>query len=76
MNPSIRANELAEFFGSAQLAEEIVADGWIKPVVSRHACVIYSRAHCYNAWSRIEKGEMPKRITRRAVKCSSIATNV
>lgn len=63
-SPAIRANELADFFGSAQLADEIVKDGWIKPVVGRHSCVIYDRADCLKAWNHLKKGEEPKRISR------------
>lgn len=67
-SPAIRAGELADFFGSTQLADEIVKDGWIKPVIDRHHCVIYDRADCMKAWYRLKGGEEPKRIDRRRKK--------
>ena len=56
----LRPAECAQAVGSPALWSEIVAAGWVKPVVDRHKLKIYSASDVAVAFSRIVAGELPK----------------
>lgn len=55
----LRPDEAAEAIGSEQLFREMVAGGWIKPVIKRRRLTLYDRGHLAAAWARILAGETP-----------------
>jgi len=54
-----RPKEAAYVFGSEKLLEELVAAGWLKPVIRRHKLTLYDRGQIATCWARILAGELP-----------------
>jgi hypothetical protein len=54
-----RPNEAAYALGSEKLLQEVVAAGWLKPVIRRHKLTLYDRGDIAAVWSRILSGEIP-----------------
>ncbi|MEQ1858526.1 MAG: hypothetical protein ABMA13_01170 [Chthoniobacteraceae bacterium] len=63
----LRPDEGAQAVGSKQLFTEMVAAGWIAPVVQRHKLTIYDRGDVAKAWARILAGEQPPSLKRAKV---------
>src|ERR1017187_520754 len=59
-----RPEEAAFIIGSTQLWQEMVAAGWVRPVVQRHKLLLYNRGDISRAWARILSGEQPPRRQR------------
>jgi hypothetical protein len=59
-----RPEEAAFIVGSPQLWQEMVAAGWVRPVVHRHKLLLYDRGDISRAWARILSGEQPPRRQR------------
>jgi hypothetical protein len=51
-----RPEEAAFVLGSVQLFDEMVAGGWLKPVVNRHRLLLFDRGDISRAWARILNG--------------------
>lgn len=68
MKLGIRREELGEVVGSEQLARELVADGWLKPIVQRKKLTLFSAADVAKAFERLTKGQLPARIRRQVRK--------
>jgi hypothetical protein len=60
----LRPEEGIFIIGSRQLWDEMVAAGWLRPVVNRHKLQLYDRGDLSRAWSRILAGEQPPRRQR------------
>ena len=54
-----RPKEAAYALGSEKLLEEVVAAGWLKPVVRRHKLTLYDGRDIAVVWTRILGGESP-----------------
>lgn len=60
MNPlGIRRDQLGAHIGSEQIVRDMIAAGWLKPIVSRSNVSIYAAAHVAQAFSRLMAGELP-----------------
>jgi hypothetical protein len=59
-----RPEEAAFIVGSPQLWQEMVAAGWVRPVIHRHKLLLYDRGDISRAWARILSGEQPPRRQR------------
>ena len=55
----MRPPEVANAFGSRAIFEQAVQEGFLKPVVNRHKCVIYDAGDVAQCWARIIAGELP-----------------
>jgi hypothetical protein len=55
----LRPDDVDFIFGSRILREEMVAAGWLKPVVRRHKLTLFDAGEVNRAWSRILSGELP-----------------
>ena len=55
----LRPDDVAAALGSAQLARQVIAAGWLTPVVRRHKLTLYDRADVIRAYARITAGEFP-----------------
>lgn len=62
----VRRAELRDFFGSEQLARELVADGWLKPVIQRKKLTLFAAVDVVKAFDRLVRGERPTQIHRYA----------
>jgi len=60
-----RPEETAFVLGSVQLFDEMVAGGWLKPVVNRHKLQLFDRGDISRAWVRVLNGEEPPRRERK-----------
>lgn len=59
MKLGLREHEAADAIGSRTLLREMVASGWLKPVVQRHKLTLFDSADLSKAWGRIRNGETP-----------------
>lgn len=59
-----RPEEGIFIIGSRQLWDEMVAAGWLRPVVNRHKLQLFDRGDISRAWTRILNGEQPPRRRR------------
>ena len=55
----MRPHEAAFALGSEKLFMEVVAAGWILPVVQRHKLTLYDAGDVAKVWARILRGENP-----------------
>jgi hypothetical protein len=55
----IRAGQVGAMIGSEKLAQDMIAAGWIKPIVKQPHLTLYSAAHVAKAFSRLVDGELP-----------------
>ncbi len=53
----LRPDEAAEMLGSEQIFREMVAAGWVRPVIQRHRLTLFDRAQLSAAWARLIAGE-------------------
>lgn len=53
----VRPPEAAAILGSVELLDELVAAGWLKPVVQRHKLTLYSVKALQSCAARLEAGE-------------------
>ena len=56
-----RPDEAAAVIGSEPLLKEMVAAGWITPIVQRKKLTLYSGGSLDAAFDRLVKGEYPHR---------------
>lgn len=56
----MRPGDVDEALGSQKLREEVVAAGWLKPVIQRHKLTLYNAADVARVWARILAGELPE----------------
>lgn len=68
MKLGIRRDELGELLGSEQLAREMIADGWLKPILEEHKLTLFSLADVSKAFSRLVAGQRPTKIVSKARK--------
>ena len=54
-----RRNDAAYALVSEKLLQEVVAAGWLKPVIRRHKLTLYDRGDIAAVWSRILSGDIP-----------------
>jgi hypothetical protein len=60
----LRPDDVDFMFGSRILREEMVAAGWLTPVVRRHKLTLFDAGEVARAWGRILNGESPNRTNR------------
>lgn len=58
----IRREKLAEYIGSEQIAREMIADGWLKPIVQDKGLTLFATSDIAKAFQRLKGGERPPRI--------------
>jgi hypothetical protein len=54
-----RPPEAAYALGSKKLLEEVVAAGWLKPIIQRHKLTLFDGRDIGLVWARILSGEIP-----------------
>ncbi len=58
IHPSlVRPDAAAAILGSEELLDDLVAKGWLKPVIRRHKLTLYSVKALQACAARIEAGE-------------------
>ena len=57
----LRPDEVDFILGSRVLREELVAAGWLRPVIQRHKLTLFDAAEVNRAWARILAGESPRK---------------
>ena len=58
---ALRPDDVDFMLGSRTLREEMLAAGWLKPVVQRHKLTLFDAAEVSKAWARILNGETPRK---------------
>lgn len=62
----VRRPEAAVMLGSIELLEELVASGWVKPVIHQHKLTLYSVRAIQDCVARLEAGETPSSMSESA----------
>ena len=52
----VRPHTAVEVLGSTELLDQLVRQGWVKPVIQRNRLTLYSLAHLETAVTRLELG--------------------
>jgi hypothetical protein len=60
----LRPDDVDHILGSRTLRQEMVAAGWLRPVIQRHKLTLYDAGEVTRAWGRILGGETPERKNR------------
>lgn len=61
MNPiGIRRDKLGEYVGSERIARDMIAAGWLAPIVSQPKLVLFATSDIAKAFSRL-RAEIPER---------------
>lgn len=58
----VRRKEAIDRIGSRLLFDQMVAAGWIAPVVKKHRLSLFDAADIAKCWARIRNGEVPPAI--------------
>jgi hypothetical protein len=58
-----RIEAVAMLGGSRRLFDEMVAAGWLKPILSRHRLVLFDAGDVAKCHARIRNGEEPPRVS-------------
>ena len=59
MKLGYRPDEAAGVVGSTKLFDDMVANGWLKPVIQGKRLTLYDAGDIVKCWGRILKGEKP-----------------
>lgn len=68
MKLGIRRDELGELLGSEQLAREMIADGWLTPILEEHKLTLFALADVAKAFARLTHGQRPAKLHSRVRK--------